>query len=346
MPFLLLWHVVGVRIALLGEKTMIKNKVEDAVRLSKLLGMSVQELRYAEKHKLIPLIRLRRVRLAPTRRKYTGSRPAIQQDVPDKPPQTQEVQPALDENQLYDRWRNAPQEEKPRWEQQLYQRVVTHARAVVVSMLGEDDRDLPYDIASEVVLQLQSFQQKSKFSTYAHSIARNKVLQKKRDLARYRRTFVAYDDLKQKKPRSADPCDPSDFCDPLPSIGPLIQLPDGLNQQERLLLKTMSQGGSVVDIAEGLGITISAAESRWRRLKNKLEKKSARNDGEPGLSATKLTEAPCVHPSLHSTPKFLYVGCSPELYAEIMAKEREPLYRVMTREELERISNASCSLWL
>src|SRR2546423_1173489 len=47
-----------------------------------------------------------------------------------------------DENELHKRWRDASEEQKPQLEEQLFNELVKHSKAVIWQMLGESSYDL------------------------------------------------------------------------------------------------------------------------------------------------------------------------------------------------------------
>jgi hypothetical protein len=64
----------------------------------------------------------------------------------------EEVAPSkTDENELYARWRDASDAEKPELEKKQFNEVLKHDTAVIWEKLGESDRDLAQDIASGTI---------------------------------------------------------------------------------------------------------------------------------------------------------------------------------------------------
>jgi DNA-directed RNA polymerase specialized sigma24 family protein len=81
----------------------------------------------------------------------------------------------VNENELYELWRKASEEERPALETQLYEAVKRHAQAVAWKKLGEIPRNLCDEIAGDVVRQLDAFRGDSKFSTWVQAIAQNHI---------------------------------------------------------------------------------------------------------------------------------------------------------------------------
>ena len=95
----------------------------------------------------------------------------------------------LDENELYDEWRSAPEEKRCEVEEKLLQKVLSHARAVVWETLHEWNPDIVQDVAIAVWRGLSRFRRESKFSTWVHSIAKYKAYEEIRNRVRRRRVF-------------------------------------------------------------------------------------------------------------------------------------------------------------
>ena len=101
----------------------------------------------------------------------------------------------LNENELYERWKECPEVLQEQWESELFHAVERHARAVVWLRLGEQNRELVHEIASAAILGLPTFQQQSQFGTWVHSIAQNHVNTELRRRGRYRQVFAEHEEL-------------------------------------------------------------------------------------------------------------------------------------------------------
>src|SRR5262249_41719060 len=89
------------------------------------------------------------------------------------------------ENDLYQAWRDAKDpNDQERKVQPLHKAVRSHARAVVYSKLPEAPETLAEEIAGDVILGIKNFRGKSKFSTYVHRVAENKVNEQLRKVIR------------------------------------------------------------------------------------------------------------------------------------------------------------------
>jgi len=241
------------------------------IGLAKFLGVSVQALETFGRN----LRRRRRPARFAFRRKGWTKHVFTAQKAPQPAAQllTVAVDTAtLDENALYADWQKASDEEKSRLEFPLYSAIREHAKSLILKSLGKDDPDLEHEIGVAAISGLSNFLGKSKFSTWVQRIALNKINQELRTRERHRKVFAESDDAHE--PIS------NDTQEHLDEQFRLAALTKGLTSDELTLLDGELHGMSRREVAETLGITVNAAESRWRRLKDKLRKKSESLDGK------------------------------------------------------------------
>ena len=134
--------------------------------------------------------------------------------------------------------------------------------------LGKNDPDFANDVAAAVVNRTPKFVGKNnaRFSTYAYSIAKNQATEWKRKRARYKKRFPDHDGELEEYGSNDDL---------LSADARLLRfhLLHGLNKIEKVLFNLMCEGRGTVEIAQTLKIHPRAAESRIRRLRDKLRKK-------------------------------------------------------------------------
>lgn len=170
------------------------------------------------------------------------------------------------EDELYDRWAQAPPEERSEIERQLVHEVQKHARKVIWLKLEEENPDLVQEIAAGA-MRLDRFSGGSKFSTWVHGIAKNQIKEELR--SRKRRRRVIDENIEFDEENEAFAAEPPDQ-----DVGiALDQLGEGLSEAEAAVFEAMVEGKDQNEIAAELGIGAEAVDSRRRRLKEKLRKK-------------------------------------------------------------------------
>ena len=108
-----------------------------------------------------------------------------------------EVGPAINkerQNKLYEKWRDASNEDKPSVAEELFREVLKHARAVVWRRVPEATRDLQREIASAVIERLGEFRGEAEFTTWVHRIALNMSNLELRTRDKSKRRLLEYDD--------------------------------------------------------------------------------------------------------------------------------------------------------
>ena len=182
-----------------------------------------------------------------------------------------------DENEVYQQWLNAPEEERPDIETKLANKVKRHAQAVVWQMLGEDRPDLVEDITAAVMVEIGQFRHECKFSTWVQEIAQRKSLEERRKLGRERKVFDKNVEVVTDPHLEAE----VDFgsAEVVPAVAPhseeaiafelfLAALPE----EDAALLRYKREGLKSREIAERMGSTVEAVDSRWARLKPRVMK--------------------------------------------------------------------------
>jgi len=182
---------------------------------------------------------------------------------------TRTLNPGMDENELYQAWSEAKDpNEKRELLGSLHMSVKGHARGVVYSKYPEASHHLAEEIADDVILGISNFRGESKFSTYVHSVGENKTNEQLRKKVREKKligqSFEPEDDNDERHPAAESDLNQRII---------LHDLSKGLKPGEKALLKAIAEGRSTKEIADRLGISLHAAESRVRRLRAKLRKK-------------------------------------------------------------------------
>lgn len=191
------------------------------------------------------------------------------------PPAEEEAPPNAVENELYEQWRDASAEEKPKLEQRLFDLVLKHAARVIWVDLQESNHDLAHNVASDAVRSLGTFEGESKFSTWVHAIAKKRILHELRTRTRRRAVFDEHADYEREVGRTT-----FDASGDIEAGILLKQMKKGLTSNESLLLDAMIEGLSTAEVAEKFGISEDAAESRQTRLRKKLIKNSPHRNGK------------------------------------------------------------------
>ena len=183
---------------------------------------------------------------------------------------------AVDENALYERWREAGKEERPELEKLLYRAVRDHAATVAWKKYPEGCRELAHDVASDTIRRLENFRRKCKFSTWVHEIATRKAMEARRKLGRSKQVF----DL-TKIVSDADPGTEPEMrnrVNPVirPNLDRSIDVKEALKRLPKdhaTLLAYKCWGLSSAEIAVKLNISQEAVDSKWARIRRKFPKK-------------------------------------------------------------------------
>lgn len=168
------------------------------------------------------------------------------------------------ENELYEEWRNAHENERLELEKKLYAAFKRHAEKVIANILPEGFPGLSHDIAVAALQGLPKFDGRSKPSTWVHSIALLHCYGVIR--AKVRRRSVIDDSREFNEEDFPQPAH-----DPVPRIA-ITQVASHLTRKEHRLLNYMLAGLDQNELAKRLAISPNAADLRRRRLHRKIEK--------------------------------------------------------------------------
>ncbi len=184
------------------------------------------------------------------------------------------------ENELYRQWCEVSDQQKPGIVKRLNDAVLKHARAVIWQQLEEQNPDLAQNIAAAVIMRLATFRQKSKFSTWVEGIARKQIKQELRRRTRSRKVFDDHSDLFKHVENEKELEDPKATAAYRARIL-LETVRNELSPEDYFLLEGRTDGMTMAETAEKLGVSENTAESRWRRLRSHLRKKLQGNaDGK------------------------------------------------------------------
>jgi RNA polymerase sigma factor (sigma-70 family) len=144
------------------------------------------------------------------------------------------------------------------------------------------------EITAGVMIQIGKFRRQSKFSTWVHEIAVRKAKQYIRGKVRARKVFDEYVAVVE----SHD----DDFLQPrvgeiIPSVTPQLEskiavkeLQENLSKEDAAVLRYKQEGRTSKEIAEAMGTTVEAVDSRSARLKPRVKdfRSARRKKGLPG----------------------------------------------------------------
>jgi len=172
---------------------------------------------------------------------------------------------------LYDKWAAASPDERAAVVKEIYRPAHELGTAAGWLELHENDPDFPGDVAAAIVSKIPNFwgRNNAKFSTYAYSIAKRMATEWRRKRGRYTKGLDVYADYDAELEKHGV----SD--DWFSSDARLLKadLSKGLSREDGALLELMCEGRTPLEIAQVLDITQHAAESRIRRLRDRLAKK-------------------------------------------------------------------------
>lgn len=163
--------------------------------------------------------------------------------------------------------------------------------------LQEPNPDLVQDIALAAFRNLLKFRGDCKFSTFVHSIARNKIKELIRNRTRWRKVFEQTDSVQnevEEEDRKLDELKPAELWTRIEQEQASFHVPiildglcEGLSADDGLLLQCKYDHMSSAEIAGLLEINTEAVDSRWARLRPKIQEKYLRTaDGTDDIEAT------------------------------------------------------------
>jgi len=181
-----------------------------------------------------------------------------------------------EENELYAKWLETDPAERGDVEAKLCGAVSRHAQAVLWKKLGEAPPDLVEAVAAAVMTGLREFRRECRFSTWVHEIAERKAKEYIRGRVRARKVFD--ENVAVVEDHRDDDFLVSRVGEIIPSVSPQLEgeiaakeLLEGLPNEDAALLRHKLNGLKSKEIAEAMGTTVEAVDSRWARLRPKAE---------------------------------------------------------------------------
>jgi RNA polymerase sigma factor (sigma-70 family) len=193
-----------------------------------------------------------------------------------------------EENELYAKWLETAPANRGDVEAKLFAAIKRHGQAVLCKKLGEAPPDLVQAVVAAVMTQIRKFRGECKFSTWVQGIAHRKAKEYIRGKVRERRVFDEYVAVVES--------DLEDALEPrvgeiTPSVLPQLdgdiavrELFQSLSKEDGTLLRYKEEGRTSKEIAEAIGTTVEAVDSRWARLKPRVKnfRSTRRKQGTPG----------------------------------------------------------------
>lgn len=180
------------------------------------------------------------------------------------------------ENKLYAEWLKTEPANRGDVEAKLYAAVKRHAQAVLWTKLNEAPDDLVASVGDAVITQLTKFRRKSKFSTWVQGIAQRKAKQYIRGKVRARKIFDEYTVVVESEEEDALDRRVGEIT---PSVSPdaegeiaVTKFRENLSAEDAALLQHKEEGLKGKEIAQKMGTTVEAVDSRWARLKPRVKK--------------------------------------------------------------------------
>lgn len=180
-----------------------------------------------------------------------------------------------EENELYAKWLEADPADRGDVEAKLCAAVKRRAQAVVAMRAKEAPADLAETITAAVMTQLGVFRRECKFTTWVDEIARRKVKEYIRGKVRARKVIDEYVAVVEDH---RDDYLESRVGEIIPSVPPesegnfsVKQLIESLSDEDRTLLLHKFRGLRSKEIADAMGTTIEAVDSRWARLSPRVK---------------------------------------------------------------------------
>lgn len=179
-----------------------------------------------------------------------------------------------EENELYAKWLETDAAERGDVEAKLCAAVSRHSQAVLWNKLGEAPPDLVQAVAAAVMTQIRDFRRECQFSTWVQEIAQRKAKEYIRGRVRARKVF---DENVAVVERVSDDDEPR-VGEIIPSVSPQLEgeiavkeLFASLPNEDAALLRYKEAGLKSKEIAEAMGASVEAVDSRWARLKPKVK---------------------------------------------------------------------------
>lgn len=162
------------------------------------------------------------------------------------------------EDELHAEYMHTPETSRHLVAEKLYRALYRHALAVIYGLTRHAHPDLAHRIVAKAFATQHTFQQRSSFHTWFHSVAKNEVLMWLRD--KQGSAEVSLEDLGEV----------ADAQDKIHTPLVLKEVVEKLPERERDLLTRKLDGYTDAEIAQQLNLTRTGVGVKWLRLKKKL----------------------------------------------------------------------------
>jgi RNA polymerase sigma factor (sigma-70 family) len=173
---------------------------------------------------------------------------------------------------LYGEYSAATGDAKEAAKTKLVKAMYRDAWPIIWSRLQRAHPEIVNDSVTKAVLYLDKFRGEARFSTWFYSI----VMSYCNTALRAKERRANEISLEQMTDEGSEPI--IETANAATASLDLAKFAADLNPQERRILELKATGKTYAEIAKDLGITRIAANSRWRRLQERIEKASS----EPG----------------------------------------------------------------
>lgn len=178
------------------------------------------------------------------------------------------------EDELYEQWKQASAEERPAIQEKLAECVRDHLKKAVIKKYNMRDEDVIQNATMAAIEHIEDFEGRDAvFSTWSHQIAFNKAVDEIDRQRLERERFVSIEALRgdrEGEHAAWDPPDPDRPLDLVTSIYYQRKL-ERLTARERRVWDLHQRGHSEKEIADIMGSSIDAADSRLRAARKKLQ---------------------------------------------------------------------------
>lgn len=161
------------------------------------------------------------------------------------------------ENDVFSAWRDAPEDDKPKFLTLLVKLLQQHANAVIWLRLGERHPEMVNEAVWTALDRNNGFRGESAFSTWFHGVLENLCKQELRKIIARKRT-VSLDTVAEplEEPTVVEELDKDRFI-------------EGLNGKHRRVLELKLAGASRKEIAEYLGVNEEQVKYILKTLKGR-----------------------------------------------------------------------------
>ena len=172
----------------------------------------------------------------------------------------------LDENLVFEAWREATDEDKPKYLPKLVRLLQQHAYAVCWQRLGEKRKDLVNDAVWQALNKSNGFRGDSQFSTWFQTIITNLcngALRKKEQRAEVSIEDLSHTELLEFEKHTS-------YEMPLDNLL-MEQALKGIVGEEREIVDLKMKGMTNEEIAKELELQLSQVKTLWLRLKLRIK---------------------------------------------------------------------------